>query len=71
MALCGEEGEQPQNSLRGEKQFAMNELIAPQVTDIRENTSCVYMALQFYAEIMVRTVELRLREYFVVTEGWG
>jgi hypothetical protein len=49
----------------------MNELIAPQVTDIRENTSCVYMALQFYAEIMVRTVELRLREYFVVTEGWG
>jgi hypothetical protein len=34
----------------------MDWLIAPQVTDIRENTLCVYMALRFYAVIMVGRV---------------
>jgi hypothetical protein len=48
----------------------MDWLITPQVSDIRESTSCVYMAVQFYAVIMVGRVELRLREYFVMTEGW-
>jgi hypothetical protein len=69
MALWGEEGEQPQNSLRSEEPFAMDWL-TPQVRDIRESTSCVYMAVQFYAAIMVGRVELRLREHFVMTEGW-
>jgi hypothetical protein len=48
----------------------MDWLIAPQVTDIRESTFCVYMALQFYAVIMVGRVELRLREYAGMSEGW-